>query len=469
MKTRNYILGGLLGLSLAGCSGFLDEVDKDKLIPSKTEHYAAVLLNEFSGYQANFDGVDFMTDDIREYVHSTENSRKGWKTIYTWQMEIELDENGERLQNNTAWKEMYEDIAVANYVIEQIDEAIGTQAERTYIKGEAYFVRAWSYFELVNLYGIPYNPETAQTDLGVPLRTDNGIEQTYDRASVAETYALIVNDLNRAKECIAGSGVTRNKLHPSVSACNLLLSRAYLYMEDWKQAEAFAGEVINANALSRMVSSSPYATEARTDILYSSRVNLGYSESGRFDAGWAVSSDLLDLYDDNDLRFKAFFQKVNGKLGNVYYPVKRSASFTELGYDFLRVAEAYLNRAEARYHLGGDAAGDLRDFIRTRYADPEAVETAEGEGLLEQILTERRKEFCYEGHHRWFDLRRMDKRPTIVHDFTLTDVDGNALGTERYTLLPNDLNYTLPIPMEERENNPLIRNNERYDKLPESV
>lgn len=62
--------------------------------------------------------------------------------------------------------------------------------------------------------------------------------------------------------------------------------------------------------------------------------------------------------------------------------------------------------------------------------------------------------------------RRMENRPEIQHEFTLIENNGTRLGKEVYTLLSNDLNYTLPIPIQERNNNPLIRNNERYEKIP---
>lgn len=65
---------------------------------------------------------------------------------------------------------MYEDIAIANYVIELIDDALGEENQRNYTKGEAYFIRALSYFNLVNLYGLPYNEATANVDLGDSIK-----------------------------------------------------------------------------------------------------------------------------------------------------------------------------------------------------------------------------------------------------------------------------------------------------------
>lgn len=467
MKRIIYIL--TLGL-LCSCEGFLDEVDKDKLIPTKTEHYAAVLLKEFSSEGADFKSVDFMTDNIEEYAFSKEDTRRSDKTTYTWQMEIEIDENGKRIRNNTSWEKSYSSIAVTNYVLELIDEAIGTQADRDFIKGEAYFVRAWSYFLLVNLYGQPYREASAHSDLGVPIRTDNGMQQIYHRASVKETYDLIIKDLLEAKRLIAQSGLKKSKYHPSPSACDLLLSRVYLYQSNWAKAEEYATAVINSNALSMMVEGTPYVIPERSDILYStdliSQVAL---TTTRFENGWKVSKSLIDDFNQtNDIRFKAYFAPVIDKIGKVYYTGKQEMGFTQMGRINLRVAEAYLNRAEARFRLGGDAASDITALVAKRYRKPFEV-TQTGQELFELIMKERRKELCFEDHHRWFDLRRMENRPTIVHSYTLTDADGNKTGIAVYKLFPNDLNYTLPIPLKERDNNPLIRNNERYDKIPEIV
>ncbi|WP_164111910.1 MULTISPECIES: RagB/SusD family nutrient uptake outer membrane protein [Sphingobacterium] len=462
----------ILTLNLfTGCSGFLDEVDKDQLIPTKTEHFSSVLLNEFSKEVARFGAVDYMADNIVEYIYSSENTRRPYKPIYSWQKEIELDENGVRATNNNkAWEDMYKDVGIANYVIELVEEAEGAQSERDFIKGEAYFVRAWSFFNLTNLYAKPYSKENANVELGIPLRIDNGLEQTYDRATLKESYEQIIADLQMAQDFLMKSGITKTKYHPTVDACNLLFSRIYLYMNDWENADAYASKVIANNPLSMMVESGPYVTEDRTDILYSSGLLAPSISESAFDAGWQVNPAFIRLFDKtNDLRFNAFFTRMDKKIGEVYYTQKQGL-FTKLGFVNLRVAEAYLNRAEARYHLGGDAMADLNALVAKRYRAPSAVQIpASGPSLLDFILLERRKELCFEDHHRWFDLRRMKNRPAIEHRYTLTDDAGNKVGTEKYVLLSNDPNYTLPIPLKERDNNPLIRNNERYEKLPETT
>ena len=453
-----------------GCSDFLDEVDKDKLIPTTTDHYAAVLLNCHRYDYPLFNGVEYMTDNLTEYAYVPEDDKKDIKPLYTWQLEVELNENGNEITtNNDAWQKMYKNIAIANYVLELIEEAEGTDVEKMFIKGEAYFVRALHYFNLLNLYGVPYNEATMRGDLGVPLRLNIGVEQTYGRNTVYECYEQIEKDLTEASRLLKESGITKSKFHPSLGACEFLFSRIYLYQEKWEKAITASTNAIAQGALSRPIEGLYIHTE-NPEILYTGCIYGGLNASN-FDKGWQVNPELIELYDAGDARLKSFFTSVDGKVGTVYYSRKNESTFSNIGFCNFRVAEAYLNRAEAYVQSGEieKAREDMKVLLNTRYqkANSYIIPTEETE-LLNFILVERRKELCFEEHHRWFDLRRMVDCPTIKHVFSLTDATGNVLGRQTYSLLPHEPNYTLPIPMRERENNPLIRNNERYEKLPET-
>ncbi|WP_430815149.1 RagB/SusD family nutrient uptake outer membrane protein [Carboxylicivirga sp. RSCT41] len=466
---KKYILILLLSCLLLGCKDFLEEVDQDKLIPTTTEHYAATMLGKNSRFLAEFEDLmtEFMTDNLDEYPVAADNTKRGSKTLYTWQREIELDDVGEHVETNNTWESSYNKIAIFNYMIEMVEDAIGEQDEKDYIIGEAYFLRAYQYFILTNLYGVPYNSSTANIDLGVPLRLGTGLEQTYNRSSVKECYEQIIRDLETAREYIEKSGVEKSKWHPTVSACDLLLSRTYLYMEQWDKAEQYATAVIESNDLPFMKENSVYIAENKAGVLFSYGESVSYSFNTQLDiGGYRVSQDLIELYHPDDNRLGNFFYEAPGKLFKVYYPSKREMSFTSLGKSNLHVTEAYLNRAEARYNNGGDAASDLRTLLESRYSNKGSIVIEEGPELHMQILTERRKELCFEEQHRWFDLRRMKDRPTIGHYYSITDNSGRISSTQYYELQPEDLNYTLPIPLYERDNNPLIRNNERMDKLP---
>lgn len=464
-------------LPFFGCGDFLDEVDQDKIIPEKTDHYAALLLEEFNADYLGFSNVDHMTDNMVEDSRAKTTEKWSRKTTYTWQGDIEIDENGNTQNVNGAWEAMYEDVAIANYVIELIDEAIGEQEEIDYVKGEAYFIRALSFFNLLNLYGIPYDAATADFDLGVVLRDNIGVETTYSRNTVAEGYALIESDLMKAMELIEASALVKSKWHPNLQACYVLMSRVKLYQEKWAEAVSYANQAIDGASLPKMNASSVFVSEANSEILFSYQIqnrrhSLYDNFGGLYSAVYYASDELVGLYDDEDLRKDIFFDEFTNTDGDpVFRTVKYERySYTDYGYMNIRLSEAFLNRAEALVQQG-DVAGatsDLQAIHASRYSDASGVVyPTDAADMLTFVLGERRKELCFEDHHRWFDLRRMENRPEIVHYFTLVDDTGVKQATEKFTLFSDDLNYTLPIPLKERQNNPLIRNNERYVKIPE--
>jgi len=474
MKKLKYLL---LLIPFFGCSDFLDEVDQDKLVPEKTDHFAALLLKEFNYDYSIFRSVDYMTDNMIEDPKALSSSKNSVKTTFTWQREIEIDEQGNEINNiNAAWRTTYEDVAIANYVLKLIDEAAGKQEERDFIKGEAYFVRAMCYFNLLNLYGQPYSPTTAISDLGVPIRDEIGVEVSYDRNTVAECYAFIENDILNAKNLIAKSKLVKSKWHPTVVTCDLLMSRIKLYQQKWDETISNASNVIAKTSLSKMVANQFFVTVGNDEILYSynivSPIFRLYSYGTTYTAtSFYVNKELINLYEANDVRKSVFFQAIDDGTGRFNYRTKKyePTLYTSMGYANLRVAEAYLNRAEA-YAQKGDvqkAINDIKALHATRYTNVAGiVYPTEPQDVLKYVLNERRKELCFEDHHRWFDLRRMNDSPEIIHVFTLVGDDGRKIGTETYTLLTKDNNYTLPIPLKERQNNPLIRNNERYEKIP---
>ncbi len=199
----------------------------------------------------------------------------------------------------------------------------------------------------------------------------------------------------------------------------------------------------------------------------------GLSIQGMESSGYGMSADLLACYDAmNDIRYAACFKLQGGAQKTVIYSTKMEDNYTELGAFNLRGAEAYLNRAEAYVHLNDleAAKADLRELIAKRYRNPESVVLPDSqEELLRFVLDERRREFAWEDHFRWYDLRRMEDRPEIRHFFTYVNDDGLRVSRVSFRLLKNDANYVLPIPLTERDNNPLIVNNDRLEKIAEPV
>ena len=99
-------------------------------------------------------------------------------------------------------------------------------------------MRAYAHFDLVNLYGKPYDPQTASTDRGVPLSTYIDIEQKYRPTNVAAVYRQIVEDIEAAERTMTLEKQESSTLNYrfSLDALAAFKARVMLYMRNWQAA-----------------------------------------------------------------------------------------------------------------------------------------------------------------------------------------------------------------------------------------
>lgn len=249
----------------------------------------------------------------------------------------------------------------------------------------------------------------------------------------------------------------------SKEAAQLLLSRVYLYMQDWPNAAALADSVIASHnfrlsGLSSLAVGSYFLSDENPEIIHSQGSNYLATRSV-FDGGpgdYCVSRELYDLYDaENDKRFAVFF-KVNSVTDSIGLSSKyeRGSIRSHVSDVFtLRMSEAYLNKAEAcamipeRVNEANEALADLRRNRITGYEHT----VLSGRELVDEVRLERRKELCFEGH-RWFDLRRYSVCETypykrrIVHVLNVCGDNIDYLYTRLYVLEEDDFAYVFRIP-----------------------
>jgi len=364
------------------------------------------------------------------------------------------------------WAEIYEAINMANQIINApFKPAPAVQDEYNQIIGEAYAVRALAHFDLVRLFAQHYTFTAGASHLGVPIVTKFDIASNPARNTVAEVYAQVISDFNEAISLMTMDSGNSGRF--SKDAAQALLSRVYLYMEDFVNAETLASAVINSGKYA-LVDSADYATmfcpglssEAILEVIniqvdrYAfDHVGYMYQKIGYGD--YLPSKDLLNLIDDNDVRKTTFVldEELVGQYGD-YRVNKFPSEGEDNGTDnipVIRLSEVYLNRAEARAKLGNDAGAqaDL-NMIRQRGLPTAPAITVTGQALLEDIAIERRVELCFEGH-RIFDITR--------HKQNLVRVDCTApVCTVNY---PDD-RFILPIPLVEMDVNPNMVQNPGY-------
>ena len=228
MKKIIYII---ISFFLAGCSEFLEERSQDKYHPSSLEDLNELLAG--SGYwdkSVAFQGIHVMDDDARE-----KNGQRFSSTIPDGLGFFKWEANPYYEDDDPIWKMMYKHIAVANAILVNADQFKDDELYNK-IKGEAYFIRAVNYFELVNLYALPYVKATATTTLGIPLKLTNYVEDRYfSRSPIDSVYHVIVHDLQMAASLLKGVEQP-SVFRANATAANALLSRVYLYMGEYEKA-----------------------------------------------------------------------------------------------------------------------------------------------------------------------------------------------------------------------------------------
>jgi hypothetical protein len=362
------------------------------------------------------------------------------------------------------WTAMYSTIARANNIINSVDAVTASQADKDIAKGQALFVRALGYFDLVRVFAKPYNQGNG-SQAGVPIVLTSDITVYPGRNTVTEVYARIIEDLTAAKSLLSATTAS-NKLTASKFAASALLSRVYLYKGDNANSIAEANAVTANTAYTVATAtelpafySAPEKSEEIFTVKYLSTESLGSDNIGNIylKPGYGdirVSPDLVAVFDKtNDVRYKSFigpFSNSPTEFQNNKY-VQQDGSQGLYSPKVLRLSEVILNRAEAENKAGGMDAAALADLnkIRTNRGLPALVGVS-GANLLTEILAERRREFMFEGQ-RFFDLMRNGL--TMERNFCNNPLETNS---PQCSLTATDPKTIAPIPQAELNANPTL-------------
>lgn len=503
---KKYILGFLtLSMTLSSCSDFLSAYSQDQIIPETPTDLDELLLG--SVYMKTSDGqtqnganpsaplgfLNILDDDVNttgtamkgnvgssKYVHGVKNCYG----YFAWQQDVRKNYGATvTTEDDGTWNTFYERINVCNVILDEgermtsdlgKDRKWSTKDSLTLqrVYGETHFLRAQFFFYLANLYGRAYSPQTADTALCVPLKLtpyvqyDKHKKTQFQRATLKSVYNQMVADLKQAEELLTKSPQNSGRrLHrASWEAADILLSRVYLYMQDWHNAELTAQKVMNSNWLTLsniddLNSGNGFLNANNPEIAFSQGSNyMAQNEDNWMMSGmisdYCVTRDLYDLYDPADIRRQAFFS-INGLTDSIglngKYPHMLKNPISDCMT--LRMAEAYLNYAEACAMQPGkeQEANNALNTLRSQRIDNYQPQNYTAEELIEQIRLERRRELCFEGH-RWFDLRRYAVNPVypysrdIIHVYSDFNDNLAYVGPIVFLLPAGDAAYTFSIP-----------------------
>jgi starch-binding outer membrane protein, SusD/RagB family len=435
-KISKYILLFVAAITVTSCDDYLDIQPVGRVIPETLEQYRAVLTNGYYLYPEHKSLTALRTDELT--LNEFADEITVFKDIYTWK-----DTNPDRITTTFQYQDLYSVIFYTNVIINEASSKLADSPEKNQLVGEAYALRAMAYFDLVNLFGKPYNAATAGSDKGVPLALEIDLEQAFVPQSVEVIYNQIISDTNKAEELINVASQTKGiNYRFSKVALYSLESRIYLHLQQWqKSLDAANKGLVIKSELVDLKTTSVFATK------YDSKESILALEDGFINGLKGVSyasPDLIAAYNKTtDLRFPLYFL-ANGSRFRI-----QKGGNDDQKCSF-RTSELYLTKAETLLKLNNtaDAKTTILDFIKNRYTaagytqlatDVNAMNAAD---LTNFILEERHREFAVEGQ-RWFDLRRTSQKQ-IIHTF-----DGDD-----YTLMQNDPRYTIIFPANARLNNP---------------
>lgn len=430
----------LATLTMSACDNFLDITPTGKVIAETGDEYRALLTYEYKYFTKDRYMTTLRTDEmLMDKVKTSSTDLDAYLDLWRWK-----DDNPSPTTSYFSWRSYYHSIYISNYIIQnqkKIKDA--TAQEISQLVGEAYMMRAYCHFLLVNLYAEPYTHCTPSQTRGVPMLLEPDVNAIPGSSSVGTVYNQILSDLDKAEQYLNVEEWELGKNYRfNTTSAQALRARTYLYMGRWSDALEASKDVLSVyNELEDMNNSTtlPNSYKSKESI-----VALERFSSNLYTAVDMPASEFISLYRSGDQRRTKYFKRVTSST----YSLLKGRS-DEFSCSF-RTAEFYLTAAEAAARLGHttDAINYLTPLM-TKRLNASAYETTTAligtmteEELIQEILDERARELAFEGH-RWYDLRRTSQ-PALTRVY-----DGTT-----YTLLPEQ--YTMRFPSEAVEANPEI-------------
>lgn len=408
------------------------------------------------------------------------------------------------------WKKCYNIINQCNNILDNVDDAMGSDSDKTAIKGQALAMRGWSYFYLIMNYQQTYSVAKAKRGAILRLHADDPASMGF--STVEETYAQIVSDLTSAKTALANFNRGSELWMVDKTVVSGMLARVYQVMENWSECLKEATAAFNAfptlmgkdqwycgfdtlyeDGCSELIWGCPFTNvnniSSNTPFNFWYNYDPSYGEQQMAAAVYnflnmMVTQSYVDLFANDPDDYRGFQNAKAGiedaeeqavmfwhrshpavsdkwaynkiKSYGKYHDAQTSngatgASNYDISFPLMRSSEMLLIMAEAAEHVSHNGAQYLNKLRVARGAKEVSSD------ILEEIYRERRRELLGEGITGSYDLLRLKKDLVrTVGDgehfsYGVTYLDKGAGST--YTLPSNDYRFICQIPELEIANN----------------
>lgn len=444
---------------ILGTSSCLEKYPKSSIPEKKAlktygdaeQHLVGIYAGLLS--DALYSGRLTLLPDIQcDLVHATESFSNTYGDFWQWKIRS-TDRDVEAVYGT-----LYSVIGNCNFYLDCIDEVMANETDDTNIDnledytGQVYAIRALCYSELIKLFCKAYDPATARDELGVMLRTKYFEQEPAVRASLYDSYQLVLSDMEKAEQMISDEDAdnTPNSDFFSVAAVYALHARVALYMQDWDAAIEYSSKLIDdMKHLFKLASVNDTAVDGAskfdymwaydegpevifrvgfTTTSYGGKLGIEFLNFTRdftyFYPDYVPSESVLKSYDSSDVRLNSYFADKDAGItigapaglewpllvkyyGNRRLMATSPTTFAHVSMPKLfRLAEQYLIRAEAYCEKGdfGAASKDVTALRAKRYSSGGSMNLTSAK-WKEQISAERVRELYMEGF-RLQDLKR---------------------------------------------------------------
>jgi hypothetical protein len=484
MKNKIILLSFSAAMLLGGCKKDYLEVTPTTSIASsdafKSTANAWAALNgihrslyiQYYGQQdeggqgANMTYMDMLGDDL---VNPTTGN--GWY-ISTYRWTAHRSATGTVPYFN--YRFYYTIIANANMIIDNIEGANGPDADKKIIKGQALAYRAWSYYQMIQLFGKRYDASGANDTPGLPLILTSTVTAAVPRSTVAQVYTQINADLDNAITLLGTPYTRANKSHINLSVAQGFKARVALTQQNWAVAATMANAARQGYSLMTTAQylqgfnnyTNPewmwgsHQQDDQTTFFYSffAFMSADYNSTNIRTNPKAINSLLYNQIPATDVR-KGLWDPTGTNTsfpippGGVRKPymsrkfLSAGGSNSSIGdVPMMRAAEMYLIEAEAKARLNDASAANVLFQLVSKRNASYVQSTSTGQALIDEILLQRRIELWGEGF-RFYDLKRLNQplnRTGANHDPAVAVTMQVPAGDKQWEfLIPQDeINFT---------------------------
>lgn len=422
MRLDKALPAALLGLLAAGCDNVLttnpeSNIPADQVIVDSKSARGA-LTGAYDGLQSlSYYGLDIQLLGDLPADNST------WVGTYQFLGDIENNQIAPDNPEVTAmWTAIYRQIDRDNVILARVPEVVAIDDDtKQEVMGEAYFLRALGYSNLVKFWGavpMPLTPVTSADDAAA-----------YTRAPVLDVYTQVLSDLDKAASMIGNTSDTRRATPMAVEA---IRARVHFYRASVPGANAQADYQAALTAANTVLAGRDTLTvpfgnlftangaDTDEDLFRVSFTAAEYNELGYY---WLYAgrtevrptTELASTFTANDLRKPFTFgprTPGSSRLQATKWPTTVGSEHPHV----IRLAEVVLIKAEALARLNR-LAESVAEYNKVRIraglaAHVLGVDVLTQADVLKAIMLERRHEFAFEGD-RWPDLVRAGLAGTV--------------------------------------------------------